>query len=337
MSTEFTPLHDGFDSLAAQITEPGPIDIDRAVAAGRRARARRRTATAGVAAIGVAATAALGLAAADIGTAPDPARPVAVPSASPSSEAARASSDPITLGASFGWLPTGWIADGYSFAPPGTQASHGVAYIEAQTGEPDSPVLTLGDAPAGARPTLDLSVSPAKAPVFTPGPSINGHKSFLETYPGFDSSLDSDDSYYLTWQLDDGSWATLNVLRSHGLPTTADILHVAEAVTDKPSPIPQPYQIDGPLADAEVVDATMQSAITGELTMRAGAAEIDITLATKEKTGLACKGGPLPNRFVCVAVHGTLPAPLASAGIQGILDDITLLEFSTTDVIRREP
>ena len=42
MPAEFTRLHERFDVLAEQLTAPGRIDIDRALAEGRRARARRR-------------------------------------------------------------------------------------------------------------------------------------------------------------------------------------------------------------------------------------------------------------------------------------------------------
>lgn len=103
-------------------------------------------------------------------------RPIVASSAS--SETAQASADPITVGVSFGWLPTGLRADGWSFASAGEHTDHDIGGIMAETGGPNSPVLELSDASAGSRPTLPLSFHPAKLGVFTSGPSINGRPSF---------------------------------------------------------------------------------------------------------------------------------------------------------------
>lgn len=331
MPTDFTPLHLGFEKLAEQITAPGRIDVEQAVAAGRRAAARRRAARAGVATVGVAATAALALTVVDMAAAPGPSRPIV--SSSPPATTPGAGTDPIGGAASFGWLPSGMHASGYSMNGNTSPDAEENILAEANSSTPTN-VLELGTAPAGPRPTLQLNITPAETPVFTDGPSINGHQSFLETFPSEDAGFDAD-SYYLMWQFDDGTWATLLVDVGQQPLSEAEVLHVARTVTDKVSPIPQRFQIDGPLAQAEVVHANIL--FTGvKLVMQAGGAEIDITIQQTTIAGQSCKTGPAPEGgAACVTVHGQLPPSLAKGGVQGILDDITLLQMPTLDVIRR--
>lgn len=330
MPAEFTRLHERFDVLAEQLTAPGRIDIDRALAEGRRARARRRAKYAGVAVVTVAATAALALTATNLLAAPDRTRQIVPTTPAPP----RTATDPFAVGASFGWLPTGMRAEGYSTQQNGKQGST-IVSVSAETGGPDSPVLGLSAAPAGPRPTLPLTVYPVETPAFTAGPSINGHKSFVEYYPGDDPwPANPSAEYYLMWQFDDGAWAILDAGSPQSPLSEAEVVHAARTVTEKPYPIPQSFQIDGPLAAADVVSATFAISADSKLTLRAGDAEIDITVGTIEIAGQSCKTGPNPGIHACVAVRGTLPPSLAKTGVRGVLGDITLLQFPTTDVIR---
>jgi hypothetical protein len=334
MPAEFTRLHESFDVLAEQLTAPGRIDIDRALTEGRRMRARRRAKFASLAAVSVAVTAALALTATNLLGAPDRTRQF-VPT--PPAASARTSTDPFAVGVSFGYLPAGMRASGFATQANGKDDPSTIS-VDAQTGGPNSPVLNLATAPAGPRPTLPLLVYPVKPPAFTAGPSINGRKSYVEYYPGTTPwPKDLTAQYYLMWQFDDGSWAILDGYSAGGKPLSeAEILHVAETVTEKPTPIPEFFQIDGALAKADIVGATAIAESNAKLDLRAGTAEIDITVGESATAKQGCKTTPLlgPAERACIAVRGTLPPSLAPAGIQGLLKDITLVQFPTTDVIR---
>jgi hypothetical protein len=333
MPAEFTRLHESFDVLAEQLTAPGRIDVDRALAEGRRARARRRAKYASLAAVSVAVTAALALTATNLLAAPDRTRQTVPtpPAASP-----RTSTDPFAVGASFGWLPAGMRASGFATQVNGDGSPPRIS-VDAQTGGPNSPVLNLATAPAGPRPTLPLTVYPVKPAAFTAGPSINGHKSFVEYYPGLTPwPTDLGAPYYLMWQFADGSWAILDGYSTPSPLSEAEIVHTAETVTEKPTPVPVFFQIDGALATAGVVNATADGESTAKLNLRVGSAEIDITVGESATAGQNCKttSASGPAERACIALRGTLPASLAAAGIQGLLKDITLVHFPTTDVIR---
>jgi hypothetical protein len=208
-----------------------------------------------------------------------------------------------------------------------------VIHVVAETGEANSPLLELGDAPAGPRPTLTVDITPPSPLVVTPGPSVNGHKSFFETLDGTPSRPDYTTPYYLVWQFANGRWATLYVQSDPKyILSLSDVARVARGVTEKPFPYPQNFQIDGPLAAADVVTETMGTSGT-KLTLRAGSAEIEITMTGGRKSAPNCKTGPDDLRSACVSVSGRLSPPLAAAGLQGILGDIKLLELPTTDVI----
>lgn len=330
MDTEFTALHERFGALAEQLTAPGPIDLDRALAQGRRERVNGRARSAAFAATGVTAAAALTLAAVNLHSPANPARSVV----SPSSTFARTSTDPIAAGVSFGWLPAGMQAEGTTteMGPHGTT----VLLVDAETGTADSGLLQLGDAPAGPRPSPSMDVTPPTPLVTVAGPAINGHASYIESLPGDPPGPGSDASYYLVWQFEDGRWAMLYVQSPpNGTISEADAVRVARSVTEKPYPVPQNFQIDGPLAAADVVAVNVGMRSGPQLTMRAAGAEIEITLGSgKSNSTQTCKSSREFPESVCVSVHGQLPPSLAAAGIQGILGDITLLGISTTDVIR---
>ena len=330
MDTEFTPLHERFGALAEQLTAPGPIDIDKALAQGRRQRGHRRTRSAAFAATGVTAAAALTLAAVNLHTPAGPAHAVL----SPSSTFARTSTDPVAVGVSFGWLPAGMQAEGTTTeaGPNGTA----VWQLVAETGTADSGLLQLGDAPAGPRPSPSMDVTPPTPLVTVAGPAVNGHGSYIESLPGDPPGPGSDAPFYLVWQFDDGRWATLYVQSPpKGTISEDDAVRVARGVTEKPYPIPEYFQIAGPLAAADVVAVTVGMQNGPQLTMRAAGAEIEIALGSgKSNSTQQCKSSHESPETVCVSVHGQLPPSLAPAGIQGILGDITLLGFPTTDVIR---
>ena len=87
------------------------------------------------------------------------------------------------------------------------------------------------------------------------------------------------------------------------------------------------------LADAEIVGATMKPDGSVDLVFQAGSARIDVTVEPGAIAGEDCKSGF--GQGACVEVHGALPPSLAAGGAQGLLDDITLLQLPTTDVIKR--
>lgn len=334
MSIDPIDLHHEFERLAGTITAPGPIDVGRAVATGHRRAVRRRAAQTGGATAGVAATVALVLTAVHLFGASATAT-VAVsptPTAKPSTAAV---DDPISNPDSFGWLPKGMQAGGWAFAEPGEPSTTNISGIIAETGGPNSPELKLG-AVSGPRPNMPLDTYPVKPPEYTPGPSINGHQSYVESYPGWDTQLGGSGPYYLLWQFDDGTWATLQVsnMTATSALSAQDIVHVARTATEKPFPIPQRFQITGLLADAKVTMAMMPSGTSTTVSMQAGDAEIDIYVQEKAVPGGTCKNAS-SMRYACVAVRGQLPPSLAAGGVQGLLDDITLLQLSTTDVIKR--
>lgn len=184
MPTEFTPLHDRFEALAEQLTAPGPIDVDKALAQGRRTRAHRRARTTGVAATVVVATAALVLTAVNFHTAAPPTRSIATPPPA----AVGTATDPFTVPVSFGWLPTGMRSEGYSYSQQAGKNGPVVIDDLAETGRANSPLLDLGYAPAGPRPTPVFNMTPPTPAVFVSGPPINGHKSFVASIPNGEAS-----------------------------------------------------------------------------------------------------------------------------------------------------
>jgi hypothetical protein len=332
MPAEFTRLHESFDVLAEQLTVPGRIDIERALAEGRRTRARRRAKHAGVATVTVAAAAALAVTATNLLATPDRTRQI-VPTPP---AASRTATDPFAVGASFGWLPAGMRAGGFGTQVYGNNAQPTMS-IDAQTSGPNSPVLNLTTAPAGPRPALPLPVYSIASLDFTAGPSINGHKSFVEYDSGENPWFAAPHgTYYLMWQFDDGAWAILYIDNPASPLSEADVVHAAQTVTEKPTPIPVFFQIDGALATAGVLNATAEAESDAKLGLRVGSAEIDITVGESTATARNCKttSVPGPAERACIAVRGTLPASLAAAGIQGLLKDITLVRLPTTDVIR---
>lgn len=326
MPTEFTPLHERFEELTERITAPGPIDIGRALAQGRRTRVQRRARSTAVAATGIAAATALTLTAVSLHT---PASP-APSSVSTLNTVTGTATDPIAVDLSFGWLPAGMSGDGVAEEPGANGTA--VLHLTAETGTADSGLLELGDAPAGPKPKLSMDVTPPTALVVTSGPAINGRDSFIESLPGAGPG----GPYYVVWQFGDGKWATLYVQGpSNGSISEAEAVHVARTVAQKPFPVPQDFEIDGPLAATDIVAATVNTKVGTELTMRAAGAEIQITVGTgKSNATQTCEGASDLPMTACVSVRGQLPPPLAAAGIKGILSDITLLEIPTVDVIR---
>ncbi len=182
------------------------VDVGRARARGRRLLRLRRAATAA----GSAAMIGVGVIAVTVtGKAAPPNRPASVTPAAPATTLPQL--DRMVATGSFGWLPTGFAADGF------VADSQGPSYFEvdATIGSSHAPVITLTDYGRGPQPALpDLPGGvPASAIATAP---VNGRAAYWITEPSIGPNAQL--NFELRWEYGPHRWADL---QASGLRATS--------------------------------------------------------------------------------------------------------------------
>jgi hypothetical protein len=216
------------ENLARQLTEladmPAPpmaVDITKARESGRRTLRRRRTAMICTAA-GLAV--AIGVAAATL-----PRHTPAVP------VAPIAGRDPLTVPATFGWLPE-WITSvGYQTGGLGGTLVHGRG-----TGTL-GPDLQLHLYPAGPPPALG-SFALGEQQYAVPAAPVNGGTAYWITRDAKD--LTNAREPFLRWQVPDGRWAEITAAYvDSSVDLLTDLPHMAGTVVIRDHKVPLPLRI----------------------------------------------------------------------------------------------
>lgn len=208
------------------------VDVARARARGRRIlRVRRASAAAGSAAVvSLVAVAATGLSS---------------PNSAPSVPAAATTtgSDPLVQTVSFGWLPTGLVANGYVADHQGQPYFQVVAQA---AGTARSPAVFLTDYGRGQAPILPHLPGGVLA-TRIPARPVNGHPAYWLTEPT--AGPQAQINFELQWRYAPHSWADL---QAAGLPTTSipaltrTVYKIADTVTlGLKIPVRMPLRVTG--------------------------------------------------------------------------------------------
>jgi hypothetical protein len=234
------------------------------------------------------------------------------------------------------------------------EADSAVSPGESSPGVPERE-LTLYTAPAHTTPPepmpQPLKWQGVQHESDVAGPSIGGAPSWIETPQ--DGYFGAEGLGAVVWKLPDGDWAVLDFRdgaddgRGSGIFSRANVIRIAESVTQSPTAVAVPFRIEGALAQADVTTVrssssngtNLQAGYWLFLTFREGEAQIDVSVRNFGGPAIGLPGqtcGPANAKTgvsACVAVHGTLPPALAASGAHGLLDDVHLLDQGTTAVI----
>jgi hypothetical protein len=340
------------------------VDVAEAVRVGRR-RVRRRRAGVGGIALAVAAAVTVGafaMPAKSAGPATGKRHPVVD------------SHDPVTVDASFGWLPPGVQTTTFQTSPKAANSRETVARAGTGNAGSRTPTLLLYVYPKGIDPTAPHeSLRPwwtykAKAP------DVNGRAAYwLKSSNPADAAAGA---ALLRWQAASGRWVELQArnMPAQELPET--MLRTAAAVTVEERSVPMPFNLKGipglhwfqsssTLTQQEAGPVLVSSSVGFILldktdsspayyltvSPHTGAPPLAITSTFPSMSEQAKRTGGFTQ--TCTTAHGldvcltvlenltpgnTPPNLAAAGGLTGILNRITLLGTNpqkwTTDVLR---
>jgi hypothetical protein len=270
MSFQNERLSQRFDQVLAEPAPPTTVDVGRLLTDGHRLLIRRRVraAVAGAAVVALAG--------------------VLVPSLLPGSTVAQvgaaaspsAKNDPLTLSVSFGWLPSGVVANEYVHSAGGA-SGHSEALM-ANTDDGSIQVdLTTVPAPWG---------TPQNVKGKTVAGVVNGHSAYWSPEPVAGGS-NAASFNGLVFQSRSGQWA---LLQSTGV-STADQLRIARGIAFGPEASPLPFQVTGLPVPTSAIGANLIAA-NGSLTtslidFAVGATHVSITAAPARGTSASSSSG----------------------------------------------
>lgn len=230
-------LTDRLEALAESDAPPMILDLDRAVATGRRRRQRRRSsAVAAVAALAVTGTLIASTLIDSTDNRPAPATPEPI-------------NAPLVTKATFGWLPPGVNRTDLAVGEHGD-------YARAENDNDKSGLgtqLWLSVHPAGKIP--DVELGPGKLGR-VPAEPVNGRTAYWATAASSDP-LNGGDAVLL-WEAEDGRWAQLHAYYLKFFEDPKAVLHriATEAeVTDRAQPLP--VRISGIPDTYRIYEATL--------------------------------------------------------------------------------
>ncbi|MDX2649385.1 hypothetical protein PV341_38640 [Streptomyces sp. PA03-1a] len=252
-------MRDGTDELTRELGElagtaapASGVDVGRAVREGRVRVRRRRFAALGAVAAAVAATAVVSFLPPGVDRAerPTPAASRVWTAPTPAPDTGHA---PLTLEASFGWLPAGF--DKIEYSPQQKRTVVSVAG-KIPEGGVRGPGLSLDVYPEGTKPSLGRPWYPGGPRQYRiDAPPVNGRPAYwVGKSPT--AAWGPAGVWHLRWQTADGRWAEL---QGDGMPGTAgqQTLHkIAERVVVAHRAIPLPFRISDVPAGFAVSEAS---------------------------------------------------------------------------------
>lgn len=298
------PLPDRLDAIATRPSPPSAVNVSLAMADGRRFKRKRQFGVMSwsivgllVLSLGALATAhsarstlTLASSAPNVGTGTGSSA-AAGPSSNQSSEefgpaassadgSVRAapsldSTDPFTVGAKFGWLPSGFASTKAtltndavtlvaSSSPLASGASDTISLSTFPVGWSEQTILdAIGSgAIATTAPTPTSFPTPVSSP--TPVEAINGHAAYqVRSSPTRAATR----ATTLLWQLADATWAQIEAQFPVATPAAdeeSELRHVAETVVPDPTPLALPMHITGlpSYATANILEVAYPTTVT---------------------------------------------------------------------------
>lgn len=252
-----TMLTAHFNDLADEPMPGGALDVDRAIAGGKRLIAGRRILRASVGTAAVALAVVVGVTA--VGVVPDgPGTGGAgFPHADDTGLAATLTgSDPLIMPISFGWLPAGYTADAADFS--------GGQYLgQADNGVPgddfglDYSAVAAGQSPPLAIPPPGFPAPPARLGHLPT--TIDGHQAYWQ-YSLEQANLHSpatNETLALSWQVHGSEWASIDYISTSALlpdDIVDTFVHIADTVVVHDTKFPLPFHLPAAPSALPVID-----------------------------------------------------------------------------------
>ncbi|HEV2640970.1 MAG TPA: hypothetical protein VGX23_37995 [Actinocrinis sp.] len=252
MASPAESLAAAFERQAQTELPPDGVDVALAVAHGRRTVRKRRTAVSMAMTGALAAVAALAWTAAAHGPghAVGPVAPAPAPAPSTASAAPTVTTtqifrsgpngpDPLTVQASFGWLPPGMPISGYGANPDADWTEAGAAL-----GPGGTVVSTMVQLMTEATDSSDPTTAPPDPADVVPNQTLNGHP--VEFKQVDSASAGSLGSEYLTWLSPSGQQVWLFYsFKQNQAPGVDVLMHMARTVTYGTAQVPLPVSVAG--------------------------------------------------------------------------------------------
>ena len=246
-----------YNAVADEPMPDGALDVDRAIAGGKRLIAGRRILRTSLGTAAVALAVAVGVTA--VGVIPD--GPSTVGTGLPHADniglaATLTGSDPLIMPLSFGWLPPGYTADATEFSP-------GQYVAAADNGVPgDDFGLNYSTVPAGQSPPLAsplVGFPPPPARLGHLPTTVDGHQAYWQ-YSLEQANLHStatNESLALSWQVQGSQWAVIDYINTKPLlpdDIVDTFLHIADTMVVRDAKFPLPFHLPAAPAALPVVD-----------------------------------------------------------------------------------